>query len=253
MFISRSDSKKGNDSFSTLKQRKQQRASNPRLSQIISTSPTTCETISSTPSSPATPTLGETANPPQVDTVQEFEIRKVQLLGACRKAIIVLQAYINKLVSQPNDTLSDTASIITMKERLAIKTQVVQVTKEIRVLSHMFEYFFKNKCENDKYEKEVQYLENVVNSVVVLNEEFIKIQKSSSTAPEIEKENLHFDLVNQPVQQLDLAEGIKHLLEKKEKKDGNVLDRQSKEEYLKDTVGLLLTEFSHMLDSPESQ
>jgi len=168
--------------------------------------------------------------------------------------MIVLQAYINKLVvSQPGDSLSDTASIITMKERLFIKTQVVTCTKEIRVLSHMFEYFFKNKSENDKYEKEVQYLENVVNSVVVLNEEFIKIQKSSSTAPEIEKENLHFDLVNQPVQQLDLAEGIKHLLEKKEKKDGNVLDRQSKEEYLKDTVGLLLTEFSHMLDSPESQ
>ena len=130
-----------------------------------------------------------------------------------------------------------------MRERLAIKTQTQHITKEIQVLTHLFEYFFKDKNDQSgRLEKEVNYLGEVVKKVSAMNEAFNKEIENGLTTSTTPHESMLDWVVKSSWEQMELAQGIHCLIERKEKKDGKALDRQAREEYLVEVIGLVSSE-----------
>ena len=205
---------------------------------------------------------------PSIDPSQEFEMRKVLLVGACRKACVVLHFYLQKVKrsNQCSDIISASSSEVdrlTMKERIFVKTQVQLVTKEIRVLEHLYDYFFKGKSEDsDKLEKELKFLGQVVKQITTLNDEFTEAQNCKKTptspstdfvsSPSTEQQDLKDpeDALPPIHNQIELSSGIKLLIEKREKKEQfeTVINLEAREKYLKD-IGLLKSEYSSGLSS----
>ena len=241
MFLSRSNKDNKQESFKTLK-RMQKRlqveestssldsprssVNSPRLSQYYSASST--DSLSSNTT---------------IDFASEFETRKVCLLGSCRKVShAISQHLLNLHKAREQQEETPQYYTVSMRERLSIKTQIQHITKEIQVLTHLFEYFFRNRNEHaGRLEKEVNHLDEVVKKVSALHEAFIKkIENGSCSTVPTECSLAYFPELSW--EQLELSHGIHCIIERKEKKDGMVMDRQSREKHLMEVIGLVYSE-----------
>ncbi|EFC41250.1 predicted protein [Naegleria gruberi] len=162
-----------------------------------------------------------------VDPIREFEIRKVHLVGGSRKALAVLDFYIQQMQSQKKDIISTSSSEVgqlSLKEKIQIKTLMSSVSKDFKILTHLLGNI--EKLQNTKepfshYQSDFNIIEEMVRKVAKIGEEFTETQRNVQSRGIIDKPIMKTpEQALDPVSEiLDIRLGLKYILENREVKE----------------------------------
>lgn len=119
---------------------------------------------------------------PLIDPLKLYEMKKVTCVAYSRKSIQLLSFYIQKLQNHYVDIISASSrevdNKVSLKEKVAIKSLVVKVAREFKLLSQSHQQLIERKEKIDS--SELTILEDIVKLVAQLNTEFTEARYSTA-------------------------------------------------------------------------